>query len=251
MMGAMDAPRPGTTRRVGGRRSPGRTPDLTGAPPADRGAGRPTIRPYRRGDDAGLAAVCLATADGTGTGDGAASVPGDAVPGYADPGLLGDVYALPYVRFEPDLCLVVDDGTRAGRVSGYVLGTSDTVAFEDWASRAWWPVVRARHPVTSQEPGTAGARLAAQVEASTPTPRSLTDRYPAHLHVDLLPHLQGQGLGRRLVEAFLATAHGAGAGGVHLGVSASNERAVGFYGRLGFHLLERTEDTLVLGRALP
>lgn len=200
-----------------------------------------TLRPYRRSDDAGLAAVCLATAD-----DGR-----DGTALYADPGLPGDVYAVPYVRFEPDLCLVVDDGTREGRVSGYVLGTSDTAAFEDWASRAWWPRVRARYPVDAQAPGSADARLAGLAGSPAVSPRTLTDRYPAHLHVDLLPHVQGQGLGRRLLEAFMATAAAAGASGVHLGVSTANDRAVGFYARLGFHLVERTEGALLLGRPLP
>ncbi len=206
---------------------------------ARRRAVRPTLRPYRRSDDAGLAAVCLATAD-----DGR-----DATALYANPGLPGDVYALPYVRFEPDLCLVVDDGTRQGRVSGYVLGTSDTSAFEEWATRAWWPGVRSRHH--AQEPGSADARLAAMAAAPSPTPGEIVDRYPAHLHVDLLPHVQGQGLGRRLLEAFMRTAHAAGAGGVHLGVSPTNQRAVGFYGRMGFHLVKATDDTLLLGRPLP
>jgi ribosomal protein S18 acetylase RimI-like enzyme len=204
-------------------------------------AARVTLRPYRRSDDAGLAAVCLATAaDG---GDGAAL--------YANPGLPGDVYVLPYVRFEPDLCLVVDDGTREGRVSGYVLGTSDTAAFEHWAARAWWPGTRARYPLDAQAPGSADARLAAMAAAPVTSPRALTDRYPAHLHVDLLPHVQGQGLGRRLLQAFLSSAHAAGASGVHLGVSTSNTRAIGFYGRLGFHLVERTDAALLLGRPLP
>lgn len=214
-----------TTRRGLGRRS----------------GPRVTLRPYRRSDDAGLAAVCLATAaDG---GDGTAL--------YARPDLPAEVYALPYVRFEPDLCLVVDDGTREGRVSGYVLGTSDTAGFEEWAARAWWPGVRRRHPVAEQRPGSSDARLAALADPPARTPRAVSDRYPAHLHVDLLPHVQGQGLGRRLLEAFMAGAHAAGAGGVHLGVSTGNERAVGFYGRLGFHLVERSEGALLLGRPLP
>ncbi len=203
-------------------------------------AARVTLRPYRRSDDAGLAAVCLATAADGGDGTGL----------YANPGLPGDVYAVPYVRFEPDLCLVVDDGTREGRVSGYVLGTSDTVAFEEWAGRAWWSGVRSRYPVAAQEPGSADARLAAMAADPPTTPRTLTDRYPAHLHVDLLPHVQGHGLGRRLVEAFGAAARGAGATGVHLGVSTANERAVGFYGRLGFHLVEQQEGALLMGKLL-
>lgn len=198
------------------------------------------MRPYRRSDDAGLADVCLRTAD---DGDDAAAL-------YSRPALPGDVYALPYVRFEPDLCLLVDDGTREGRVSGYVLGTSDTVHFEQWAERAWWPGVRRRYPADDQPPGSADLRLAQLVAGGIRTSAAVTDRYPAHLHIDLLPHVQGAGLGRRLVEGFCAAASEAGASGVHLGVSPSNERATGFYARLGFHLVERTDDALVLGRLL-
>ena len=220
----MSEPRSGTTR-----------------PAAARRTSKVTLRPYRRSDDAGLAAVCLATADEG--RDGSTT--------YAHPGLPGDMYALPYVRFEPDLCVVVDDGTREGRVSGYVLGTSDTAAFEEWAARAWWPGVRSRHPVGDQPSGSPDARLAAMAAHPATTARAVTDRYPAHLHVDLLPHVQGQGLGRRLLEAFMTTAAAAGASGVHLGVSPGNERAVGFYGHLGFHQLDRTDDALLLGRPLP
>ena len=144
MSGPADAPGAPATRRDA----------LRARPPGRRG--RVSVRPYRRSDDDGLAAVCLATAD-----DGR---DGSAL--YADGRLPGEVYALPYVRFEPDLCLVVDDGTREGRVSGYVLGTSDTAAFEEWAARAWWPGVRRRHPVDAQRPGSPDARL-----AGWPTPR--------------------------------------------------------------------------------
>lgn len=213
---------------------------MTG-PPTRRRRGRVSVRPYRRSDDAGLSAVCLQTA-----ADG-----GDATADHAASQLPGAVYAIPYVRFEPDLCLVVDDGTRAGRVSGYVLGTSDTVAFEQWCERAWWPDVRRRFPLADQAAGSADQRLARLTQEGPRTPRTITDRYPAQLHVDLLPSLQGQGWGRRLLERFFAAAAGAGAGGVHLGVSAANDRAIAFYGHLGFHLVERTEAGLVLGRPLP
>ncbi|MGJ7439440.1 GNAT family N-acetyltransferase [Aquipuribacter sp. MA13-6] len=210
--------------------------------PARRRRGRGgSIRPYRRSDDAGLAEVCLRTAA---DGD-------DASGDHAEPALPGAVYAIPYVRFEPDLCLVLDDGTRAGRVAGYVLGTSDTVAFEQWCDRAWWPEARRRYPVEQQAPGSADERLSRLVQQGVSTPRSITDRYPAHLHVDLLPSVQGEGWGRRLLERFFVAAAGAGAGGVHVGVSAGNDRAIAFYARLGFHLVERTDEALVLGRPLP
>ncbi len=111
--------------------------------------------------------------------------------------------------------------------------------------------MRRRFPLADQPVGSADERLARLAETGIRTSPSITDLYPAHLHVDLLPSVQGAGLGRRLLEAFFSAASGAGAGGVHLGVSTTNQHAVGFYARLGFHLVESTDDTLVLGRLLP
>src|SRR3546814_4018351 len=58
--------------------------------------------------------------------------------------------------------------------------------------------------------------------------------YPSHLHINLLPRLQGRGVGRRLIERWLRLAAAAGSIGVHLGVNAANQRASGFYRALGF-----------------
>ena len=38
--------------------------------------------------------------------------------------------------------------------------------------------------------------------------------------------------------------------GVHLRVDARNERAIGFYRRMGLHILRKTDDALVMGMAL-
>ena len=58
--------------------------------------------------------------------------------------------------------------------------------------------------------------------------------YPAHLHIDLLPRLQGRGVGRRLVDTLLDALRRRGVPGVHLGVDAANTRAIGFYEHVGF-----------------
>jgi hypothetical protein len=204
-------------------------------------AARVTLRPYRRSDDAGLAAVCLATAaDG---GDGAAL--------YANPGLPGDVYVLPYVRFEPDLCLVVDDGTREGRVSGYVLGTSDTAAFEHWAARAWWPGTRARYPVDAQAPGSADARLAAMAAAPrrrrAPSPTATRRTCTSTCCLTC----RARGSGGDCSRPSCPPPTRPGRPGCTSGSAPGNTRAIGFYGRLGFHLVERTDAALLLGRPLP
>ncbi|MBE2212416.1 MAG: GNAT family N-acetyltransferase, partial [Opitutaceae bacterium] len=74
--------------------------------------------------------------------------------------------------------------------------------------------------------------------------------YPAHLHIDLLPVLQGRGVGRRLMDAFLGALRVRGVPGVHLGVSTANPGAIAFYERLGFACLETHPDWRAYGKRL-
>ena len=60
------------------------------------------------------------------------------------------------------------------------------------------------------------------------------DDHPAHLHIDLLPELQGQGWGRRLIDTLAGALRERGVSGLHLVASADNTGALAFYARLGF-----------------
>lgn len=202
----------------------------------------PTIRPYRPDDRAEVAHVCLNTAAG-----GA-----DATGVYSDDALMPEVYALPYVEYAPDLAFVVEDDD--GRVGGYVLGVADTAAFIEWYAREWAPGFRARHPSpgppTAQRPAYTEAQLIA--DGGEPERMRIVelDAYPAHLHIDLLPALQGRGLGRRLIDTLRAELAGRGVPAVHLGLDPANTGARAFYERLGFHELPSSRgDAPLLGIA--
>jgi ribosomal protein S18 acetylase RimI-like enzyme len=202
----------------------------------------PAIRPYRPGDRDALIAVCLRTAAGG----------GDATGVYSDDALMPEVYALPYVEYAPDLAFVaVDD---EGRVGGYVLGVADTAAFIDWYAREWAPGFRARHP----SPGPPTARRPAYTEQQLLADGGDPERmriaelgeFPAHLHIDLLPALQGRGLGRRLIDTLRGALAARGVDAVHLGLDPANTRARAFYERLGFHELPSSRpDAPLLGIA--
>ena len=84
-------------------------------------------------------------------------------------------------------------------------------------------------------------RMEAQLIAAGADPTRMliaeVDAYPAHLHIDLLPALQGQGFGRRLIDTLRAALAARGVPAVHLGLDPANTAARAFYDRLGFHEL--------------
>jgi ribosomal protein S18 acetylase RimI-like enzyme len=196
-----------------------------------------TIRNYEPGEEQVLYDICLLTGD---SGEDASAL-------YRDPDLLGAVYVGPYLRFEPAHARVgVDDGG----VAGYVLGAPDTPAFEDRCEREWWPALRERYPVDAFPEDSPDGRIVRLIHNPPRASLDVVERYPAHLHIDLLPRLQGQGDGRRLMTALLEGLAAAGAPGVHLGVSTANPRAIGFYRRMGFDEVHAYTHSLVMARTL-
>jgi GNAT superfamily N-acetyltransferase len=153
----------------------------------------------------------------------------DWIPG----GLLPDIYLSPYVQYAPDLVFVVDQN---GMPCGYAIAAADTAAFVAWYREHWLPVFLERHRVVDQS-ASAADRLAQTGRHPENFLGPDQDRYPAHMHIDLLPVAQGQGVGRRLMQAMLAELHRRGIPGVQLGVGAGNSRARGFYAHLGFRPL--------------
>jgi ribosomal protein S18 acetylase RimI-like enzyme len=196
------------------------------------------IRPYAPLDVNRLYDVCLRTgADGE---DGRGL--------YRDPRLLGSVYVGPYLALEPGLAFVLDDDS--GHACGYVLGARDTAAFERACELRWWPDLRAQHPVGSVADGSADAEVVALIHSPRVVDRTVLASYPSHLHIDLLPSCQGVGGGRALMTRLLAALTAAGSPGVHLVVSATNERAIRFYRRMGFVDLAASGGGLTMGRRL-
>jgi len=194
------------------------------------------IRPYHPSDLCALYRICLLTGD---SGKDASAL-------YSDPELLGHYFAGPYAVLEPDLCFVL---THEGDPCGYVLGARDP-GFAARCEREWLPVLRARYSLPAPDDTSPDAHVVRLIHAGYPVHPELA-AYPAHLHIDLLPVAQGKGWGRRLMETFLERLRDAGVPAVHLGVGTRNERAIGFYEAVGFHLVRRYEGWLALGMRLP
>ena len=202
------------------------------------------IRPARPGDEPGAYYVCLKTGNYGQDGE----------PFYRDdPDALGRIFVGPYLKFEPDLSLILED--REG-ICGYALGALDSREFYQRYEREWRPDLFARFPDPSGN-STEWTRLQEvyhwyhHPDYFCPEPY---EQYPSHLHIDLLPRAQGRGFGRKMLEQVMTKLRERGSPGAHLGVSMLNEGAFGFYERLGFRELVRTgsgpDGVIYMGKKL-
>jgi hypothetical protein len=103
-----------------------------------------------------------------------------------DPDALGRIYVGPYLKYEPDLALVLEDGKG---VCGYCLGAMDSRKLYDRYEQEW------RHGLARDfpEPGGDPSRwtplervyhLYHHPDYYCPEPYEL---YPSQLHIDLMP----------------------------------------------------------------
>jgi ribosomal protein S18 acetylase RimI-like enzyme len=183
-----------------------------------------TIRPAQPGDESGAYYVCLKTGNYGQDGE----------PYYQqDPDALGRIYVGPYLAFEPELSLMLDD---LYGICGYAFGAFDSRMFYARFEAEWRPILCARFPEPQGDPSSWTRvdhvhHTYHHPDYFCPEPY---DHYPSHLHIDLLPRAQRKGYGRRMLEQIMDTLRARGSPGVHLGVSAVNTGAIGFYTRLGF-----------------
>jgi ribosomal protein S18 acetylase RimI-like enzyme len=183
------------------------------------------IRRYRPDDLDELYRICLQTAyrgqDGTAF--------------FRDPKLPGHVYAAPYALFEPSLAFVAEDPAGVG---GYIVAALDSEAFQQRLEQDWWPALRARYPEPSPDLAEVLSpqerRAISNIHRRFGAPAQVTGRFPSHLHINLLPPMQGRGIGRQLVTTLISGLRDQGSPGVHLLVGDGNQRAASFYRHLGF-----------------
>jgi GNAT superfamily N-acetyltransferase len=202
------------------------------------------IRPARSGDEAGAYYVCLKTGD---YGQDGEKFYRD------DPEALGRIFVGPYLAFEPELSLILEDGEG---ICGYALSAFDSKEFYLRYESEWRPGVCAKFPAPQGDPNK-WTRLQ-QVYQCYHNPDYFCPEpykdFPSHLHIDLLPRAQRLGYGRRMLDKVMDRMRQRGSRGAHLGVSAFNTAAFGFYQRIGFRELCRAgngaDACIYMGKSL-
>ncbi|KAH7930738.1 acyl-CoA N-acyltransferase [Leucogyrophana mollusca] len=198
-----------------------------------------TIRPATKADEDAVFRICLLTSN-AGT---------SAVDLHTFPKLPGYLYAAPYLHLKSAWAfLLVDTNDNEEKVVGYIVGASDTRAFEKDAEENWYPPLREQYEKYLQEPADAKPtdityintimkpHLAADANIDFASP---------HLHINVLPGYQGKGYGRQLIGTAVQYLGGEGFKGVWLGMDPRNTKAAAFYQRLGFKPFEGAPEAVV------
>ncbi|SPO07496.1 uncharacterized protein DNG_10190 [Cephalotrichum gorgonifer] len=208
------------------------------------------IRPYRESDAAAIDHICRATLPP------ALSAKPETVR------LAPYLWARQYTYLTPQHCFVLEDPTASpthpsapvNNVVGYVIGTPSIASFIEsypsYVSSVLSPDVERPAPgppLDWELPGGGGvdpARLAQIAYDGEELLRNggregMCEAFPATLHIDILEGWRNGGWGGRLVERFVGSLpEGTG---VHISAAGTNTRAVPFYERCGFRMLEGGE----------
>lgn len=203
-----------------------------------------SIRTVRPKDLDQLYAISLATGDAG----------KDAAPLHNDGRLIGHIYSAPYATLLPELVFVAEDDEG---VFGYIAGVFDSIAFEARLEREWWPHLREHYADPTGDPAlwNADQKRISLIHHPKPAPAILMERFPAHIHMNLLPRAQGKGMGTALLDRWIENARTNGVKGIHLGANTGNRGAVRFWSSRGFVPVElpkgvASETTVWFGQFL-
>lgn len=183
------------------------------------------MRPYRPADRAAVRRICFET-----------GYMGEPVSWqWRDAESFADLFCGWYTDHEPASALVVE---LDGDVVGYLLGCRDSRAVAP-------PSVDMRKHLLRRglllRPGTAmvlwrsiGDLTVAAARRRDPATGARDRRWPAHLHIDLLPEARGTGMGRALVQRWLDELRADDVAGCHVETWAENRGAIAFFEAMGF-----------------
>ena len=188
----------------------------------------PLLRPVCPDDEAAVGAIAYATGF---FGASAARY-------FPARELFGRLWVTPYLRGMPPCGFVAQLG---GQTVGYIIGSPswDTYAraLRRTVPRSLWEAWPApQELVPSLRFLLRSARYA--------LPHADAARYPAHLHLNLLPEARGHHLGEQLLLTYLDELRRRGACGVQLSTTEENVAAVHLYRKAGFTVLSEARTPL-------
>ncbi len=164
---------------------------------------------------------------------------------FADKELFAYLFCLYYVDYAPEDCLVAFD-EDAQKVAGYILGEAQsnrTVMRKIWYIGPKIVLLGLKDLLFHyQETGKTLWHFIRQIGKTDE--KTWYAQYPAHLHINIAPEYQKQGLGGRLLAAFEEKMRNKKVVGIHLVTSNYNWKAIPFYEKHGYRLLSQQPSFL-------
>lgn len=181
-----------------------------------------TIRPFTEKDTANVQQICI-----------------DTDPNFSpeETPLLLCLYCNYYIQQEPENCFVAAD--ENDNAVGYILVAENEEKYREIYKKYYLETLRSLSESQYQ-------RIAKEFSEASP----FAQKYPAHLHIDISPTQQGQGLGPKLLNAALDNLRKKEVPGIMLGVGEGNTGAIRFYERYGFTRLAQLPGVIFYGYVL-
>jgi ribosomal protein S18 acetylase RimI-like enzyme len=152
--------------------------------------------------------------------------------------LYNDAFARYYTEFEASLAWVADD---THGVVGFLLGCIDTSPqSKRWQryilSKVVIKVITRKYSIHKKTAMFAFGMLVGTIRGEEAQVDLAT--YPAHLQIDVKKGFRGEGVGRRLIDAYLSQLRELKIIGIHLETTSHNKAACHLYEKVGFQLLD-------------
>lgn len=164
--------------------------------------------------------------------------PGDKF--FDDKEILADFLTKYYLDYEPESCFVAESSKR---VIGYLIGSKDTLASEKISKSKILPKLLfkafARNIFFKKKTATFIFNCLVSFFKKELSAPDFSREYPATLHINLEEGFRSQGIGAKLIAAYLDYLAKEKIKGVHF--ATLSERAARFYEKLGFVLLFKKE----------
>ncbi len=140
-----------------------------------------------------------------------------------------------YTERQSEFVFVLAD--EADRAAGYILCAPDETEFRKTMAEEYLPQIK---------------KISLLAYLMLKNSLKKLDRfyggYPAHLHIDIAEKYRHMGMGTKLMDYLFAKLREKNIKGVKLGCAAKNKKAVAFYTKYGFSVLEKQGGEIIFGK---
>lgn len=158
---------------------------------------------------------------------------------FNDKILFSYLFCVYYPIYEIDNCFVALDKTE-DNIIGYIIGSENTFKQEEAFMRKMIPKIALRmctytiffHPESFK-----AVLLFMRGLDLKDIKGTVYSKYPAHLHINILPEYQKLGIGSALLKTFELHMKNKKVSGIHIWTSNQNIKAVPFYRKHGYEII--------------